>query len=127
MERAEHRGLGAAGRLVIVHRHGQHRQTQRVGQQDELLALVIALLAGGREEFNALHPLGLGQLHLARKGVQVLHQAGHDLLQARIGRVREARDHRLRDVVLVEVAHGWSPSSSSCWFFLRGFLCMPAL
>jgi len=75
----------------------------------ELLALVVALLAGGCEEFDALHPFGLGQLHLACKRVQVLHQAGHDLLQTRIGRLREARHHRLRDVVLIEVAHGLSP------------------
>jgi DNA-binding transcriptional LysR family regulator len=105
VEGAEHRGLGAAGGLVVVHGDGQHRQAQHVRQQDELLALVVALLAGGREVLDALEPLGLGELHLAREGVQVLHQAGHDLVQARIGRVGEAREHGLRDVVLVQVAH----------------------
>ncbi|MCY1557300.1 hypothetical protein D9M68_941420 [compost metagenome] len=109
MKGAEHRCLGAAGGFVVVHRHREHGQAQRVGQQDELLALVVALLAGGGEELNARHPFGFGELDLARKGVQVLHQAGHDLLQTRVRRLRQAREHGLGDVVLIEVSQRLSP------------------
>jgi nucleotide-binding universal stress UspA family protein len=115
VERAEDRGLGAALRLVVVHRHGEHRQAQHVGQQDEFLPLVVALLAGAGEEVDALEPLGLGQLHLAREGVQVLHQAGHDLLQPRIGRVGEPGHDGLGDVVLGEVAHAVVSCFFSCF------------
>ena len=39
------------------------------------------------------------------RSVQVLHQTGQHLLQARVGRGGQAGDDRLGDVVLVEVAH----------------------
>ena len=39
------------------------------------------------------------------RSVQVLHQTGQHLLQARVGRGGKAGDDRLGDVVLVEVAH----------------------
>jgi hypothetical protein len=47
-----------------------------------------------------------------RWSVQVLHQAGHDLAQARVGRARQPRDDRLRDVVLGEIAQNASAATS---------------
>src|ERR1700722_5566382 len=44
--------------------------------------------------------------------MQVLHQAGHDFLQPRVGRVLVAVNHRSRDVVLVEIAHMYSEWTS---------------
>jgi hypothetical protein len=72
---------------------------------DEFLALVVAHVVHGGEEFDTLQPLLLGQLDLADEGMQMLHQAGHDVLQARIGRAGKAGDNGLGDVVLIEIAH----------------------
>jgi hypothetical protein len=55
----------------MVQRDGQHRQPERIRQQDELLPLAVALLAGSGQELDAAHPLGFSQLHLAREIVQV--------------------------------------------------------
>src|SRR5437868_1588352 len=46
VERAEHRRLGRPRRLAVVDRVDQHRDAERVGEEDELLALVVGLLAG---------------------------------------------------------------------------------
>src|SRR5580658_11288333 len=54
---------------------------------------------------DGLRPLGLGRLHVAHEIVQVPHQAGHDLLEPRVGRVLVAVDDRGGNVVLVEIAH----------------------
>jgi hypothetical protein len=43
-----------------------------VGQQDELLALVVALLAGLGEEIDRREPFGAGRPHFADEGMQVL-------------------------------------------------------
>ena len=56
----------------MVERDDHHRQAEHVGEQDELLALVVALLADRGEELDALEPFLLGELHVAREGVQVL-------------------------------------------------------
>jgi hypothetical protein len=49
----------------------QHRDAERVRQQDELLAARVALVPGRREELDPRHPLRLGELGLAHEGVQV--------------------------------------------------------
>jgi hypothetical protein len=99
-------GLGAARGLALVHRRDQHRQAQRVGQQHEFLPLVAAQPPGVAEEADAVEPFGLGQPCFAGEGVQVLHQAGHQLAQARLGRLGMAGDDGLCDGVFVDVAHG---------------------
>ena len=105
IERTLHRGLRCAfGKSMIdsVHQHGN---TQRVGQQNKFLPLVGAQLARAREIFDGLFPFGFGWFDVAHKIVQVLHQAGHDLLEPRIGGVLVAIDYRGRDVVLVKISH----------------------
>ena len=44
VERAEHRRLGGAVGCVVVDHLDQHRHAERVGEEDELLAHVVALL-----------------------------------------------------------------------------------
>ncbi len=86
-ERAEHRGLGRAFRHRMVDRVDQHGDAERVGQQDELLALVVAHVPGAGQEIDAVFPFLLGRADLADEGMKVAHQRFADLLDARIGRV----------------------------------------
>jgi hypothetical protein len=95
--------------FVVVHGHREHGQAQDIGQQNELLPLGVALVAHCGQEINAQSPLCFGQMGVARKGVQVLDQAGHQLLQPGIRRVNQAGNHGLGDGVLVQVAQGESP------------------
>jgi hypothetical protein len=94
------------GGAALVHAGHQHRQAQRVGQQHQFLPPVAAPLAGFGEKADAGRPLVLGQPHLARKAVQVLHQRRHDVAQPGVGCLRVAGDHGLGDGVFVDVAHG---------------------
>jgi hypothetical protein len=99
-------GLGAAA----CQRHDQHRQAQRVRQQDEPLPLLVALLAGRGEELDTRHPLLGREVHLAHEGMGVFHQRLHHLLEARVLAVRHAVDHRLREVTHFQWGHGSSPA-----------------
>ena len=107
-ERPEHRRLGGAGHGLVVERNDHHRKTEHVGEQDELLALVVALLADRGQELDAFEPFLLGQLHLARERVQVLHRGGHDLPQAGVLGLLQPRDDGVGQGVFVELAHGTS-------------------
>jgi hypothetical protein len=80
----------AGGGAQLVQDHDHHRRAQRVGQQDELLALVGAGLADGRQKFDALHPFAGLQVHLADEGMQVRDQRLHDLREARVARSLKA-------------------------------------
>jgi hypothetical protein len=113
MERSEHRGLGAGVRFVVVHDHRQHGQAQDIGQQNELLSLRVGDVTGLGQELDALEPFGLGQLHLARKPVQVPNQTEHDFFESGIRCVGQAFEHRFGDVVYVQVFHGKA-------FFVKG-------
>jgi hypothetical protein len=84
---SEHRAFGRARRRAVVDRIDQHRQAQGVRQQDELLALVVALLSRGRQEADRGQPLGLRQLDFANEAVQMAHQGAHHLRQAGIAAV----------------------------------------
>src|SRR6266436_7144533 len=100
----EHRGLGGAFRHRMVDRIDQHGDAERVGQQDEFLALVVAHVAGASEEVDAVFPFLLGRAHLAHEGMEVPHQRVADLFDARIGRALDPLEHRIRYRVLVEVS-----------------------
>ncbi len=106
MERPQDRGRGGAGRLAGVHHHHQHRQAQHVGEQDELLALVVRDLAGGGQELDRRHPLLAGQLDLLGEGVQVLDGGGHQLGHARRMAGRPPLDGDVGDAVLGHEGHG---------------------
>ena len=72
------------------HRHDEqeppdeHAEADDVREQNELLALVVALLANGGEEVDACAPLLDGDVGLAGKVVQVANQRRHDLEETRI-------------------------------------------
>jgi hypothetical protein len=85
----------------------------RVGQQRELGVAGAAGTSRIGQEADRGTPLGIGQPHVAREAVQVLHQARHHLPKARIGSTRMPRDHGLRDGVFVDVAHAWRALGSS--------------
>ena len=106
-ERPEHRRFGRPGRRLVVERDHHHRQAEDVGEQDELLALVVALLADGGEELDAFEPFFFRELHLACECVQVLHRAGDDLPEAFVFRAAaQPLDDRGGERVFVELPHG---------------------
>ena len=89
-----------------MHRIDQRADAQHVGQQDELLAERRAGLADRGEELDAGQPFRRRQAHVSGEGVQVPHRRVHDLLQARIRRVRHLRQCGFGDGVFVKVLHG---------------------
>jgi len=111
VERAEH-GVGR-GVLVepVVHLDDEHRETQHVGGEDELLALLVADLPGAVEPLDRGHPLGLGEAHLAREAVQVPHERREDLRQAGVLGRAPPLDGQVGDVVFGDELHPY-PSSS---------------
>ncbi len=86
----------------------QHRNPGNVGEQDELLALLIAHVTSSGQEFNPQRPFFLGELNLAHKGVDVRDEAGHDLLQPGVRCVYHAVQHILGNLLLAIVAHALS-------------------
>ena len=99
IERAEHGGLGGAFRQRVGQRVDEHREPHRVRPEDELLPPVVGYVASARQDSNSVHPLVLGQPDLAGEAVQVTGEGLHDLAQARVCAVVEARDDPGRDVL----------------------------
>ncbi len=110
VKRAEHGRLSASRGLAVVLRDHQHRQAQRVRQQNEFLALVVGLMAGGGEKLDSLEPLLLRQLHLTCKRMQVPYQRSHDALQARIGRIGNALEECIGNGIFVDISHAGFPA-----------------
>ena len=112
VERTLDRRLGRRRRAAALaagtrlrQRDDHHRQAERVGEEDELGALVGRDLAGAGQELQAGEPfLGL-QIDLAGEGVHMLDQRRHDLAQPRIGRLGERVDDVLRQPLLVVLGH----------------------
>ena len=94
---------GAVGLAAVVDEVDQHRHAERVRHQDELLALVVAPVADLGEEFHPGEPFLLGRPHLAHEGVQVLDEALHHLLEARVLGPLEPAQHFRRQGLLVEI------------------------
>jgi hypothetical protein len=84
VERAEHGRLGRDAELPVRDRLDQHRQPEDVGQQDELLPLVVGLLPHPGQEVDRLLPLRDRQLNVAGERVQVPHQRDQDLAEPRL-------------------------------------------
>ena len=128
-ERPENRRLGAAARHPARKRVDEHRDADRIRQQNEFLPHAVAFLPGRGEKLDAGHPFFRRQLHLADERVQVLDQAAEDRAQPRVwGRAR-AVDDRLGQprgrVVLVQLVHRQVVSLGSrkmCWI---GNTCQP--
>jgi len=61
------------------------------------------------EKADGMEPLVLGELHVTRKCMQMLHEARHDGAQALVAAARHGREHGLSDGVFVDVKHGSPP------------------
>jgi hypothetical protein len=70
-ERAEHRGRSRVGVLSVVAADDEHRQAQHVGQQDELLALVVGDVTRPGQEVDPGEPLVFGQVDFGGERVQM--------------------------------------------------------
>lgn len=89
IEGGQQGGLGSAIVGAVIDGVHQDADPERVGQQDELLAAVVAHLADACEELDGLQPLRLSGLHLADEGVQVADQTRDDRFQSRVRRGNE--------------------------------------
>ena len=101
----------ASRRAPVVDPHHQHREPEHVGEQHELLALVVGDVARAGEEVDPREPLLLGQLHLARERVQVLDEALRDRLEALRLRAVERRQDGVRQILVRQVASAQGVSS----------------
>ena len=81
VERPEHGVLGGALGAAVGDELDQRRHPEGVGQEDELLARVVALLAGGGEELDACEPLVALQPDLLDERVQMADGGLADLAQ----------------------------------------------
>ena len=107
VERAEHGRLRRPVGEVVIERIHEHRQAERVGPEDELLALVVGDVAGRGQDGDRPLPLRRRQLDVLRERVQVPDERGHQLTQAWVGAPGEARDNSRRDVRgLSAIRHG---------------------
>jgi hypothetical protein len=87
----------------MIDRVHQHGDAERVRQQDEFLALVVAHMAGAGEKIDAVFPFLLGRAYLTYEGMQVPHQSFADFPDARSGCARDPLEYRVGDGVFVEV------------------------
>ena len=129
-------GLRGTHRVAVVYPDHQHRDAQDVGEQDELLALVVRDVAGPGEEVYPLEPLLLSEFHLADERVQVSDEALHDLSEPLGFGVPEARKHRPREILvgkgarpvgrcILSLIHASSFSESSAQATFSTTMAMP--
>jgi hypothetical protein len=105
MEGTEYRGRGGAFRVAVVDGIHQHRDAEGIGEEDELLSLVVAGVAGLREKPDGLKPLLLAQFDLADEVVQMPDERRHEHPQSGIGRRLQPLLDGIREVVVGEVSH----------------------
>ncbi len=99
MKRAKHGRFGSARRFAITNKVGHHGDAHGVGEEDKLLAAVVAHVAGLGEEIDSLPPFCLGELHVLQERVDVFDETLHDLFQARILGAVKAAEHFRGNVV----------------------------
>ena len=83
----------------------QHRNAQRIGQQDELLPRCTAHLTGAGQEVDGMLPFGLCRLDITHEIVKMADQAFADFFNPRRSGLPHAIDGGIRDIMFVEVAH----------------------
>ncbi len=106
VERAKNCALGCPIRHAMIDSVDQHRYAGNIGEQNKLLALLIAHLAGSGQELNRQCPFFLGKFDLTNKSVEMSDEAGHHLLQSEIRRLRHAVQYILGNLLLAIVVHG---------------------
>jgi hypothetical protein len=116
-ERPEHGRLGRGGRERIHECVDEHRETEGVRPEDELLAPVVRDPARLGEDPDSLLPLAPGQADLHRECVEMASEALNERPQALVGTPLEGGEHRGRDVgrrdALAGAAH--TGGSGSYW------------
>jgi hypothetical protein len=93
----------------MIDRNDQHRDTQCVREQDELLPLVGTRFADIGEELNRREPLALGEPNVAHEVVKVTDQRRHDLPEPWILAVGETRSECIGNALLIEFPHVRAP------------------
>lgn len=82
--------VAPGGRRLLI-ASTQHREAQRIAEQDELLSLVMTEMAGSGQEADGHRPFLLAQADIPGKSMQMLDQRRHDFGQARINVPPHAR------------------------------------
>src|SRR5699024_7237026 len=98
-EGAEDGGFGGVLVGLVVHRDRLHRGAEGVGEQHELLALVVGDVPDPGQEIDRVVPLLLGETDVADEVVQVYSQRLHDLLESRVIGVVEGCDDPVDEVL----------------------------
>jgi hypothetical protein len=98
--------LGRVSVDLVADRDRLHRCAEHVGQQDELLALVVRHVPDVSEELDAPLPFHLGQADFPQEGVQMPGQRLHQEPQPRIARVGERGDNLLGEFSLTRCLVG---------------------
>ena len=100
------RGRRRPARQPVVQGVDQHADAHDVGEQDEFLPLVVALLADPGEEIDRGRPFGLGGLDFANEGVGVLDEGLHHLAQPRVRHRLPALADDIGQILLGHIGHG---------------------
>jgi hypothetical protein len=93
----------------------EHRESEGVRPEDELLPPVVRDMARLGEDPDAFLPLTLGQADLSRERVEVTRQALRESAQALVLGALEARDHRRGDVARSGALAVQTGGSGSYW------------
>ncbi len=108
------RRLGIA-LVAVVEKAHERRQADGIRAEHDLVVRVVGQLAEPRDIVDRLAPFLLRQLHLAREGVDVAHEAVHDLLEAGVLGPRHRLEHGVGHVFLAFDDHR-RPSGCSAVF-----------
>jgi hypothetical protein len=105
VERAEHGRFGEPGGVRVVERILQGGHPESIREEDELLPVGAAHLAGGGQELDGWHPFRITRLRLAHECVLMPDQRGHDLFETGIRRALHGGDDGFRQVFFRQLPH----------------------
>src|ERR1700727_3048750 len=114
IERPKHGGLRRAFALPVIDGVHQHRDTEHVGKQDELLPGSRAFLADAGEEIDRIFPFAEGEIGFADELVQRLGQFLHQEFDPRILHLLKTVNDGSGEFDVVELGH---------FCFVLGGLC----
>lgn len=89
----------------MVHCVDEHRESECVGEEDELLPRGTAFLTGGGEEFDRRHPFVGCESRFAREVVKVCDELCHQVLESLVGTLGVDKERVRGDVLGGEVEH----------------------